>query len=299
MEIIRRDRRRPRFGGCGRIRFICMTQRQNFDCRTELRFAECCRLFLGEYAKFAGTRMNRRSRNVIQHRLRRRPGTNGIREDVQIGKRTALDELDRCGVVFGGFPGETRDNVSADRGVGKLIANKFDSARVVFGAIPAMHRGKYAVGAGLQRHVEVLRDARRRSEQRNQVGSDVERFDRADTKTRDVGFVEDATQQIFKFYARSEIAAPRSQVDAAEDDFAIAPGGEAADFSNDFARRHAAAFAANKWNHAIRTAKIAAVLDLQRGARVIRFAAKNRSGEEFGPVENVCGKDFGIGERVE
>ena len=141
-----------------------MTQRQNFERGVELRFAEGGGLFLGERAEFAGALSNRCGGNMIGHRLGRGAGANGVREDVEIGERAALDKVESRGVIFGGFAGKTGDDVGADGGVGKLVADEFDTARVVFGAIPAMHRAKDAVGAGLQRHVEVLGDARRRSE---------------------------------------------------------------------------------------------------------------------------------------
>ena len=65
------------------------------------------------------------------------------------------------------------------------------------------------------------------------------------------------------------------------------------DFGDDFAGRHAAAFAADEWDHAVGAAKIAAVLNFQRGAGVIRFAAQDGGREEFGAREDVGGEDFG------
>ena len=149
---------------------------------------------------------------------------------MEVGERVALDEVDCGGVIFGGFAGKAGDDVGADGGVGKLIADEFDAAGVVFGAIPAMHGGENFVGGGLQRHVEVLGDARRRCEKRDEILRDVERLDGADAETGDVRFVEDSAEKIFEFDARGEIAAPGAEVDAAEDDFFVAGGGEASRF---------------------------------------------------------------------
>ena len=88
---------------------------------------------------------------------------------MKIGERIAVDEVDRGGVVVGGFAGETGDDVGADGGVGELIADEFDPAGVVLGAIPTMHGGENSVRPGLQRHMEVLRDARRRCEKRDEI----------------------------------------------------------------------------------------------------------------------------------
>ena len=70
--------------------------------------------------------------------------------------------------------------------------------------------------------MEVLGDARRGSEESDEVLRDVERFDGADAEAGDVGFVEDAAEEIFEFDAGSEIAAVGAEVDAAEDDFFVA-----------------------------------------------------------------------------
>jgi hypothetical protein len=180
---------------------------------------------------------------------------------VKIGERAAFDEVDGCSVIIGGLTWKACNDVGTDRGIRELVANEFDAARVVFGAIPAMHGGEDAVGTGLQRHVKMLRDARSRNEERDEVGGNVERFDRADAEASDVGFVEDQTQEVFEFNARIEIAAPGAEVDAAENDFAIACGGEAANFGDDFNGRHAAALAADERNDAVGAAEIAAVLD--------------------------------------
>ena len=64
-----------------------------------------------------------------------------------------------------------------------------------------------------------------------------------------------------EFNARRQVAAPGAEVDAAEDDLFVAGGGEASDFSDHLVGRHAAALAAHKWDDAIRTAEIAAILN--------------------------------------
>ena len=46
------------------------------------------------------------------------------------------------------------------------------------------------------------------------------------------------------------------------------------DFLDDLVGRKAAAFSADEWDHAIRAAAVAAVLDFQRGASVIGFSAR-------------------------
>ena len=105
-----------------------------------------------------------------------------------------------------------------------------------------MHGGENAIGRGLQRHVEVLSDARCGSEQRDQILGHVERLDRADANTLDRRFVENATQEIVEFHTRRKIAAISAEIDAAENDFAIARFAEASDFCDDFVGRRGCGF---------------------------------------------------------
>jgi hypothetical protein len=65
------------------------------------------------------------------------------------------------------------------------------------------------------------------------------------------------------------------------------------DFADDGVGREAAGFAADKGDHTVRAAKVAAVLDLQDGACMMGFAALDGGGEEFGVVEDSAGEDVG------
>ena len=221
-------------------------------------------------------------------------GAAGVREDVEIGERMLLDEGEGGFVIGFGFAGEAGDDVGADGGIGNLFADEFEAAGVVFGAVPAVHGGEDGVGGGLQGHVEVAGEAIGGGEEGDQVGGNVHRLDGADAEARDLGFVEDAAEEIFEFGARSEVAAVHAEVDAAEDDFLVACGGELADFVEDLLRRKTAAFAADERNHAIGAAEVAAVLDFEDGARVIGFAAEDWSGKEGGLLEDVAGENFRV-----
>ena len=82
-----------------------------------------------------------------------------VRKDMEVGERQALDEGKSGGVVGLGFAREAGDDVGADGGVGEKLMDQLDAAGVMLGAVPAVHGGEDAVGAGLQRHMEVLGDA--------------------------------------------------------------------------------------------------------------------------------------------
>ncbi len=139
---------------------------------------------------------------------------------MEIGEGQALDEGERGGMLGFGLAGEAGDDVGTDGGVGKAFADEFDPAGVVLSAVPAVHGGEDAVGAGLQRHVEMLGDAMRGGEEFDEILGDVQRLDGADAETFDGGFVEDAAEKSFEFDAGREVAAVGAEVDAAKNDFA-------------------------------------------------------------------------------
>src|SRR5258708_39415206 len=138
----------------------------------------------------------------------------------------------------------------------------------------------------------VLGDAIGRSEEIDEVLGNVEGLDGADAQAFDGGFAEDAAEEIFELDVRRKIAAVGAEVDAAEDDFAVSGIAETLYFVDHGFWRQAAALAADKRNHAIRAAGVAAVLDLEGGTSVIPFSAKDRSAEQDGLLNNIAGEDF-------
>jgi len=211
---------------------------------------------------------------------------------VQVGEWALLDEIKSGGVVLFDFSGKARDYVGTDGGVRKMFADELDTARVVFGAIPAVHGRKDSVRTGLQRHVEVFGEARRRSEKENQIARSVKRLDGAQAKPFYAGFVEDFLQKVEEVAARRKVAAPGPQIDPAQNDFFVSGGREFTDFFDDSLRRQAAAPSADERNHAEGTAVVAAVLDFQCGAGVVPFPAENRCDEKVVQLKDVAGKDW-------
>ncbi len=258
----------------------------------ELGLAEGGGFAFAEGAEFAGTAFDGGARDFIWECGGLGAGAFGERENVEIGEGEAFDKGESGHVVGFGFAGEAGDDVGADGGVGKAFVDEFDAAGVVLGAIPAVHGGEDAVGSGLQRHVEVLGDAIGPGEEIDEVLGYIKWLDGADAEALDGGFAEDASEKVFEFDARRKVAAVGAEVDAAENDFAIAGFGEALNFLDDRTRRQAAALAAYKGDDTIGAARIAAVLDFESGAGVMAFAAEDGRGKEFGAVEDVAGEDL-------
>ena len=117
-------------------------------------------------------------------------------------------------------------------------------------------------------------------------------LDGADAQPLDGGLIQDSTEQVFELNARRKLAAVGAEIDPAQDDFAIARLAEFLELSNYGVRRQAAALPANKGNHAKRTTRIAAILNLESRSRVIPFPAKDGSSEQCLLLEDVSDQDF-------
>jgi len=191
-------------------------------------------------------------------------------------------------VIILSFAGETRDHVGADGGVWQSRGNPLQTPRVMLGAIPAVHRGENPVGRRLQRNVKVLRNARSGSDERDQVFGDVHGLDRAEAHALQRRALEDQAQQRKQIHARNQIAAVTAQMNSAQHDFAIAARDKNIQFVKDARRREAAAIAAHRRYDTKRAAMIAAVLDLERGPRVPRFAAFDGRNEHVGQREGIA-----------
>jgi len=214
-----------------------------------------------EGAQFAGAAFDGGRRNMIGESGCARAGAHRVGKHVKVSERARLNEVHCGGVIVFGFARESGDDVSSDGGVGKLLADEFDSPGVVFRAIPAMHGGENVVGAGLKRHVEMFGEAVGGREECDEIACDVERFDGAEAETFDRSLVKDLTQQIEKITAWSEISSPCAEIDAAENDFFIAGFRENADLVDDSFRKEAPALSTNERNDAEGAAVVAAVLN--------------------------------------
>jgi hypothetical protein len=135
-------------------------------------------------------------------------GAHRVGKNVEVSERARLDESHSGGVVLFGFARETGDDIGSDGGVRKLFANEIDATGVVFGTIPTMHGGEDVVGGGLERHVEVFGEAAGRSEECDQIASDVERFDGTEAHTFDGSLVKDLAEEIEEIVTWRMITSP-------------------------------------------------------------------------------------------
>ena len=83
------------------------------------------------------------------------------REDERVGAVVlgGGDDLERALEVVVGLAGEADDDVGRHRQIGNGGAGRRQPLEVALGGVAAVHRGQHAIGAGLQRVVQVLAHA--------------------------------------------------------------------------------------------------------------------------------------------
>ena len=152
-------------------------QRQNTQRFPVLPRPECGVFLSAQCTKFPAAALDYRARNLVLKRYGR--GTRALRkrERVQVREGQCSDEFESAAMVVLRLAGESRNYVGADGGIRQALGDQFDAPAVMVRAIPAMHRAQNAIGGGLQRHVEVWRDAAGRSDKLDQILGDVHRLD--------------------------------------------------------------------------------------------------------------------------
>src|SRR5216684_5973050 len=208
-----------RGGPIGRRSSVCVAEGQHAHAATGLRGAKGGASCFSEGAQFAGTPPDDGGGDFFGEMRGLSARTLGKRKDVKVGERRLFDERKRGAVVGFGFTGEAGDDIGANGGVGEALANQFNARGVVFGAVPAVHRRQDAVRTGLERNVEVVRDAIGGGKQFDQVARNVHRFNRADAQAQERSFIEDSAEEVSESDAGTEVKAIAAQIDAAENDF--------------------------------------------------------------------------------
>src|SRR2546429_7759767 len=96
-----------------------------------LRLPECGGFAFAESTQFAGAALDDRTRQVVCESGRFRARTLRVREHMEVRERKRFDESKRRGVILFCLAGEACDCVGADGGMGEVLANEFNTARVV------------------------------------------------------------------------------------------------------------------------------------------------------------------------
>src|ERR1700736_754675 len=141
--------------------------------------------------------------------------------------------------------------------------------------------------------MKMPRQTMRRSEKIDQIARDVHRLNRADAQAFERRALANLTQQIPERHTRKKIPAVATEINSAHHDFLESARAQLVDFTQHFARRKAATRSPHKRNHTIRTAIVAAVLNLQNWTGVAVFTSQNRRSQPSATPIDACCKNFG------
>jgi len=161
-------------------------------------------------------------------------------ENVKVGERQRSIKASVAAWSFSDSPGKPVMTVGADGGVREALAMSSTAAGVVLGAVPAVHRGEDAIGAGTARACESAGGCIGRSEETDEVLVTSSGSMELMRSVRRM-FPRECGGGGLRIRRGGKIAAVGAEVDAAEDDLAIARFGQTLDFLEDSFWRQAAA----------------------------------------------------------
>ena len=169
--------------------------------------------------------------------------------------------------------------------------NGEDALAILAGPVTAVHQAQNPVAAALQGNVEMPGEAWLAGRQVDEFRGDVHWLDRADAQAGDRRLGQNLLQQPEEGDAAIEVAPIASQVDSRKHDFLVALILQSVYLLDDQVRSQAATAAANVRDDAERAARVAAVLDLQRGTRAVIGSMAGRDRHEVELVGD-CSNEY-------
>ena len=185
---------------------------------------------------------------------------------MQLGQPRSADGLERAlerGIVLGR---EADDHVGGEVEVGQRL--QLPQVRV--DRVAARHRLQDAVVAGLERDVQVRPDHRRLSQCGHELVVDMVDLDRRETQPLDALDRTGRSDQVGEPHPGGAVA-EAAEIDAGEDDLAVALRHPLPDLAEDGLGAPRAGRAAHERDHAERARERAAVLDLHEGANAVEL----------------------------
>ena len=220
----------------------------------------------------------------------------------------------RCEVVVG-LAGEADDDVGRHGEVGHDAAGLGEAGEVALGRVAAVHRGEHAIGAGLQRVVQLRAHGRRLGHRGERLGPHVLGVRRREADPADAVDGADGAQQIGEQRPHAgvgvavatggqlQVAAVAVDVLAEQRDLGDAGRRQLADLADDLVERPGDLDAAHGRHDAEGAAVVAA--DLDRDPRVVRRLADGRQRRrehgvvvEDGGVEDLGDRAAAAGRRA-
>ncbi len=228
----------------------------------------------------AAALLRHRGRHLVRHRGGEGAPAPRVPEDVELRELHRLHEGDGLGELLLALARKADDDVRGDGDSGHRSAGGLDQARKLPAARAAGHAVQGRVAAALQGQVEVG--------EKTPVGEELEEarlqvpgLERGEPQPRNLGFGQEARHQAVETAAIPDVVAVGTEVDPAQNHLAIAEIEQGPHLVHEIVGGNAAADATGDGRHAEGAAVVAAVLNLEEGARPGPAARK----EEASPVE--------------
>ncbi|MCK7526864.1 MAG: hypothetical protein MZV64_59325 [Ignavibacteriales bacterium] len=206
------------------------------------------------------------------------PGSRRIREDMPAREVHLADKVQGFGEFVVRFSGEAGDDVGGDRHVRDRLARGMDQPAERLRRGLAEHPPQRGSAPGLQRQVQVRHEAGRGPE-REEVGRQVPGFERGKPQARRVRLMQNGFDEVGQ--VRAEVIAPRTEVDAGQDDLVCAAVQGGLDVEQHIGDPAAAPFAACDSGDAKRAGVVAPVLHFDEGARAAVQTGQGNAGQRF------------------
>ena len=193
---------------------------------------------------------------------------------MKISQRQGIEEFERPAEISVAFTREADDDVASQRRVRKHFPGRSDDLPIVSRVVVAPHPLEDPVLSRLRAHVKMGTERVRPGHQPKEPLRQLARVQRAQTHPRNEPALNDSFQQRGQVYFRPEILAVASQMNASQHYLHKAPLGQRADLRQHLFRRDAAARSPRGRDDAVGAGIITPLLNLDKGARMIRELAR-------------------------
>src|SRR5215472_13982553 len=231
----------------------------------------------------------------LRHGRGGRAGPRREREDVEMREPACIDEIERARKHVLGLGREPGDDVAAEDDVRPQSTHRFAEGDGIGAQMPALHALQDEIVARLQREMQMRHQPRVAGERIEEVADGLDRVDRRESQPRELRHVfQNLLHQCAELGRAREIPAIAGEIDAGENDLAIAARAEPAHLRDRLAHGYRARIAAAIGNDAKGAAVVAAILHLHEGARAALEAVDEMRGR-LPHCHDVINRDLFLG----
>ena len=200
------------------------------------------------------------------HLVGRGAGASGIGEDMHFGEGALLDEGKGVLVVLFGFTGEACNQIAGKSAAGEVFSQILGGLEEVLGVVLAVHGLESSVAAGLERQVEVGANSAAFCQATAEIFGDDGGFQRTKADSHVTGGLCTGFDNVCQVGLAGQVKAVGSYLNAGEDDFLVAQGGNAGGFRGGIGNGQTSQATSGVGDDAVAAEVDATILNFQHGA---------------------------------